>query len=82
MMGAPTDTVRAQDHAAGRAFGRAVHSSHPDVDGILYESRLTGKDVYAVYDRGIRKLHAIDSGELSSHPELPSVLRRYSITLF
>lgn len=82
IVGAPTDAVRAKDHAVGRAFGRAIHSDRGDVDGILYGSRLTGKDVYAVYDRAIRKLEATESGELSSHPELPGVLRRYEITLF
>ena len=37
VMGAPTDTVRAQDHAAGRAFGRAIQHDHDDIDGFLYE---------------------------------------------
>lgn len=81
IVGAPTDTVRAQDHAAGRALGRAIHRDHGDVDGILYESRLTGEDVYAVYDRAIDKLNAVESGELSNHRELPNVLRRHRIAL-
>ena len=81
IMGAPTDTVRAQDHAAGRAFGRAIYRDHGDVDGILYASRLTGEEVYAVYDRAIGKLEATESGELLNHPELPGVLRRHRIAL-
>lgn len=82
IMGAPTDAVHAQDHAAGRALGRAIHRDHGDVDGIRYESRLTGEDVYAVYDRAIGKLEATESGELLNHPELPGVLRRHRIALF
>ena len=81
VMGAPTDAVRARDHAAGRAFGRAIYQDHADVDGILYQSRLTSADVYAVYDRAVRKLAGIGSGTLSSHPELSDVLSRHQIWL-
>ena len=67
-IGAPTDTVHARNHAAGRAFGRAIHEAHADVDGLLYGSRLTGEDAYAVFDRGIGKFAVSDTGMLVDHP--------------
>ena len=80
-VGAPTDTVNSRNHAAGRSFGKSIHTGYPDVDGFLYASRLTGADVYAVFDRGLGKLRLMDSGILPHHPELPKVLQRYGIRL-
>ena len=80
-IGAPTDVVQARNHAAGRAFGKAIHAEHEDVDGLQYVSRLTGEDVYAVYDRGVGKLVVGESGRLGEHLALPSVLERYGIGL-
>ena len=80
-IGAPTDVVQARNHAARRAFGKAIHAEHEDVDGLLYASRLTGEDAYAVYDRGVGKLVVGESGRLGEHLALPSVLERYGIGL-
>ena len=38
-VGAPTDAVHARNHAAGRAFAKAVHAEHADIEGLLYDSR-------------------------------------------
>ena len=80
-IGAPTDTVGARNHAAGRAFGGAIHAEHQDVDGLLYASRLTGEDVYAIFDRGIERLETRASGMLRDHHELPDVLKKRGISL-
>ena len=80
-IGAPTDTVRARNHAAGRAFAKAVHAAHPDIDGLIYVSRLTNEEVYAVFDRGITKLHPTGTGMLADHPALPEILERHGIEL-
>ncbi len=80
-LGAPTDAVNARNHAAGRALGRAMHTEHEDIDGLLFSSRLTGLDVYAVFDRAISKLDRLDAGMLPDHPELPDVLAKHSIKL-
>lgn len=80
-LGAPTDAVNARNHAAGRALGRAIHDEYDEVDGLLFSSRLTGADAYAVFDRAIKKLtHAAD-GALAEHPDLPDLLRKYQIEL-
>ena len=80
-IGAPTDTVRARNHAAGRAFAKSLHATHPDIDGLVYVSRLTEEEVYAVFDRGIAKLEATGTGMLADRPDLPGVLERYGIEL-
>ena len=80
-IGAPTDAVRARNHAAGRALAKAIHAAHSDIDGLVYVSRLTDKEVYAVFDRGMTKLEATGTGSLGDHPDLPDVLRRHRIQL-
>ena len=80
-LGAPTDAVNARSHAAGRALGRAIHADHKDVDGLLFSSRLTGADAYAVFDRALAKLDASASALLQDHPALPNVLSEYGIQL-
>jgi len=80
-IGAPTDTVNARNHSAGRAFARDIHAGQADVDGIVYASRLTGEDVYAVFGRSTVKLVSVEAGSLEDHPELPTVLNRYRIGL-
>ncbi len=81
-LGAPTDAVNARNHTAGRALGRAIYAEHKDIDGLLYSSRLTGgADVYAVFDRAIRKLDATEVGALQDHADVPDVLARHSIDL-
>lgn len=80
-LGAPTDAVSARNHAAGRALGRAIHDEHDKIDGLLFSSRLTGADAFAVFDRALKKLTRTDGGALAEHPELPGVLRKYRIEL-
>ena len=79
--GAPTDAVHARNHAAGRALSKAIHAQHEDVDGLIHASRLTGEDVYAVFERSIGKLQSVETGSLMDHPELPDVLARHGIGL-
>ena len=80
-IGAPTDAVRSRNPTAGQAFAKAIHADHADIDGFLYESRLSGADTYAVFDRAIGKLRLMDSGRLTDHPELPQVLKQYGIDI-
>jgi RES domain len=80
-IGAPTDAVRARHFAAGQALGRAVHEDHPDVDGFIYASRLTGDDCIAVFDRAVGKFRVVEACELKDHLELPAVLEQNKVTL-
>jgi RES domain-containing protein len=80
-IGAPTDSVRARHFAAGQALGKAVYEEHPDVDGFIYVSRLTGDDCIAVFDRAVEKFVVVDACELKNHAELPAVLQRNWVVL-
>ena len=60
---------------------RTADAEHADVDGLVYASRLTGKDAYAIYDRSVGKLKAGDVGQLEEHVELAGVLERHGIGL-
>ena len=80
-IGVSTDAVNARNHAAGRAFAKAIHADHVDVDGIVYASRLTGENVYAVFGRSTRRLVAVETGLLENRPELPDILIRYGLSL-
>jgi hypothetical protein len=73
--------VGARNHEAGRAFARAIYTEHPDIDGVLYPSRLTGADCYAVFDRALTRLREMDKGELKHHPALVDILEKYDIQL-
>ena len=80
-IGAPTDVVQARNHSAGRSFGKIIHAEQTDVDGLVYASRLSGKDAYAIYDRSVGKLEVGGVGQLEKHVELAGVLERHAIGL-
>ncbi len=80
-IGAPTDAVRARNQAAGQALGRALYQQHTDIDGFAYASRLTGELCYAIFDRALIKLIAVETGILLEHAELPNLLERHHIEL-
>ena len=65
--------VQAKNHASGRAFGKAIHAEHADVDGLVYSSRLTGEDVYATIERSVEKLKAGDTGRRSGRVAVVNV---------
>ena len=81
ILGAPTDTTHARNQAAGRALGRALYEQHVDIDGIWYQSRLTGGDCLAIFDRALENLTPTNTGDLKSHPELPEVLRMHRVRI-
>ena len=74
-------SVRARNHATGRAFRRAIHAGHADIDGLLYVSRLTGENIFAVFDRAVGKIESVETGALMDHPDLPETLERHGIRL-
>lgn len=80
-IGAPTDAVRARNQAAGQALGRAIYHDHPDIDGFVYASRLTGEVCYGIFDRALAQLSAVEIGDLIEHPEVPALLEHHHIEL-
>ena len=69
------DSVHARSHAARRAPARTIHTEHGDIEGLPYVSRLTGKNVCAVFDHGVGKVDSAETGALAHHPKLSEVLR-------
>ena len=48
-VGIDTDTNRARAHTSGQAQSESVHADMTDIDGILFNSRLTTGDCVAIY---------------------------------
>jgi hypothetical protein len=80
-LGAPTDAAHARNQTAGRALSRALHEQHSDIDGIWYQSRLTGGDCLAIFDRAAKRLKPLKTGQLEHHPKLPDVFRAHSVKI-
>jgi RES domain len=80
-LGAPTDAAHARNQTAGRALARTLYQHHADIDGIWYQSRLTGGECFAIFDRAIVRLSPIRTGQLVHHPQLPQVLDAHEIRL-
>jgi hypothetical protein len=81
ILGAPTDAAHARNQAAGLALGHALYEQHADIDGIWYQSRLTGGDCLAIFDRALENLTPTNTGDLESHPRLPEVLRMHRVRI-
>lgn len=80
-LGAPTDAHNARSHAAGRALAQSIYDEHSFVDGIIYDSRLTGGTCLAIFDRACDSLSLTKIGQLHEHILLPATLRRLEIKL-
>jgi len=81
-LGVKTDAVGAKNHSAGRAFAQRLYDQFPDIDGILYPSRMTGCDCIAIFDRSISgNLFAVPSVELERLSDLPDALTELSVDL-
>lgn len=80
-LGVDTDASRARDHTIGQAFSQTLHDQLPDVDGILFDSRLTNSACVAIYDRAFSALSGTLPIGLSQVALLPAELTRLGITL-
>jgi len=56
-LGIDTDAKGSRAHLAGQAFAEALHA-RTTVDGILFDSRLTGVPCAAIFDRAFARLRA------------------------
>lgn len=80
-LGVDTDASRARDHAAGQALSEAVHAAMPEVDAILFDSRLTSGACVAIYERALPTLSANPPIGLMQAALLPAELTRLEITV-
>lgn len=79
--GIDTDAGRARSHASGQAFAEAVHADIADIDGILFNSRLTTGDCVAIFDRAFQALSGTPPVALLQATLLPAELTRLGITV-
>jgi hypothetical protein len=80
-IGAPTDAIRARNQTAGRTLASALYQQHPNIDGLVYPSRLTGGDCFVVFDRALAKLISNDVAPLARQSALAAILERHDIKL-
>jgi len=80
-LGGHLDAAPAPHVAAGQALGRSIYAEPPDVDGIIYASRLTGDDCLAVFDRAVDKFLVIDACELKDQPAPPVIFEQGGIQI-
>ena len=64
------------DHRTGRSFSRKLKETRPEIDGILYPSRLIHDKVcLAIYEPAIRKLDAVNGETLNEDRRVPRIMR-------
>lgn len=80
-LGVDTDTSRARNHRRGQEFSELLHSQMPDIDGILFDSRLTSARCVAIYERALPSLSGSVPIPLLQVAELVPELKRLDITV-
>ncbi len=80
-LGVDTDASRARDHGSGQGFSEAVHAQMPDIDAILFDSRLTAGQCVAIYDRAFPALSGMPPIGLMQSALLPAEITRLRIIL-
>ncbi|RJT30812.1 RES domain-containing protein [Mesorhizobium waimense] len=80
-LGVDTDANRARDHRFGQEFSELLHDQMADVDGILFDSRLTNARCVAIYERALPALSGRVPIALLQAAELVTELKRLNITV-
>ncbi len=80
-LGIDTDASRARKHDQGQAFSEWLYAKMPDIDGILFDSRLTAKRCIAVYDRALHTLSGPTPIALIRAAQLPDEIKRLDIVI-
>jgi len=80
-LGVDTDANRARDHQQGQEFSELLHAQMPDIDGILFDSRLTSARCVAVYERALPSLSGSIPISLLQVAELVPELNRLKISV-
>lgn len=79
-LGVSTEILGAKAQDASRDFSQEIYDT-TDVEGILYPSRLLGRNCVAVYDRAVGKLGSGSVVRLERIPALVPSLEELRITL-
>ncbi len=78
MLGIDSNAIRARAHNLGQVFSEWLHAE-TDLDGLLYDSRLTNRACIAIYERGLPKIDASPALPLIAHADLVTELQRMNI---
>lgn len=78
-LGISTDARGSKSFDDSQPFSRALHDRFPEIDGILYPSRLLSSQCLVVYDRALDKLKHEGVMELVESDELQPALRDFGI---
>ena len=78
-LGVDTDAKGARDHLRGQEFSELLHAQMPEVDGILFNSRLTSARCIAIYERALPSLSGRVPVSLLQAAELVPELNRLKI---
>lgn len=78
-LGIDTDANHARAHRAGQEFSEALHADLPEVDGILFNSRLTKGRCVAIYDRVLTDLSGTPPIALLQAAQLAVEIKRLDI---
>lgn len=79
-LGIDTDASRARGHGGGRLFALFIYTA-TDLDGILFDSRLTSRRCVAIFDRALPRVTGSDPIELVRVAALAAELARLGISL-
>jgi hypothetical protein len=80
-LGVDTDASRARDHRRGQQFSELLHGQMTDIDGILFDSRLTSARCVAIYERALPSLSGSVPIPLLQVAALIPELNRLDITV-
>ena len=80
-LGIDTDANYARAHHAGQALSEALYADMPDVDGILFNSRLTKGSCVAIYDRALTDLSGTPPIALLQAAQLAVEIKRLDIVV-
>ena len=75
VLGVDTDAVRARGNQSGKVLSEWLHAE-TEFEGLLYDSRLTGRACVAAYERAMAKIDASRARPLLAHADL-SLARKY-----
>ncbi len=78
MLGIDSNAIRARSHSLGQVFSEWLHAE-TDLDGLLYDSRLTNRACIAIYERALPKIEASAALPLLAHTDLLTELQRMDI---
>ena len=77
-----TDTAKGETHEHGQDLAQRIYDHHQDmIDGLLWRSRHTENDAYAVFDWAFERIQCneVEPTPLLSHPATGRIIEEYDL---